>query len=70
MERLATDWERRLNIAEGKVQALAATRHYLEEARAFECPMEAMEWLVNELEAAQAERHFFSRRLGRQDSWL
>ena len=70
MERFETDWERRLNIAEGKVQALAATRHYLEEARTFECPLAAMEWLVNELEAAQAERHYFCRRLGRQDSWL
>lgn len=70
MERLETDWERRLNIAEGKVQALAAMRRFLEEARAFECPLAALDWLVNELEAAQAERHFFSRRLGRQDSWL
>lgn len=38
--------ERRLFIADGKVRALAGMRRYLEEARDFDCPLAAMEWLV------------------------
>lgn len=60
--------ERRLFIADGKVQALAGMRRYLEEARDFDCPLAAMEWLVTELEAALAERHYCRLRLARDSS--
>ena len=60
--------ERRLFIADGKVQALAGMRRYLEEARDFDCPLAAMDRLVTELEAALAERHFWRRRLARDSS--
>ena len=62
MTRLENFWERRLNIAEGKVQALEGTRRYLEKSRSFDCPQELAEWVVNELEAAQEERRFLRRK--------
>ena len=60
--------ERQLFIADGKVQALAGMRRYLEEARDFDCPLAAMERLVTELEAALAERHFCRQRLDRDSA--